>query len=804
MQSNEDTALPDQDTARMPAAVPATAGNTPSALEDVETARLPAIGAGDASTVDTVVTNAVGTARAADAVTNAVADTPTVRIHTVAPSSRPSIRGYLTRFAWLGYPDFWLVILLAAFLRLWHIDLTQFLDDQAQLMSMARDAWLHGALPVTGIPSSIGTLNPPLSIYLLMPFTIFGKDPLPAAISIALWNVLGVALCYIFAYRYFGRIVAASGALLFASCGAAVSYSRFIWQQNYLPPVLALWALTLYLGCVNGRRGWFAPHVALLAVAIMLHPTAALLLPVTLVGFALTPRPAMPSRREWAITVGLLALLLAPMALWEALSGWSDIHLFAHYLRRGSVFNLDVFGFLAAALGAPDAGSLGTRTLYAQNGGWFGVVNAVAVVCFVAGMVVLTARLLRVGVFVWRTGRATAPGGTARLRAGSLAVWRGLRAEPAWRAHLLLWLWIVVPLVLLLRHNSDLHEHYLLALYPVIFIAGGFAVQAAFRAVGRLTAGTRVLHRVAPATILALLGVLLLAQSAQSALYPATLASGAFSAFPTGGYGYPLAEMQQLDGALATLQAEQNAHATFISLSQSYRVQPALDYLMVGEQPDRVGFNPNCLVLPAPDEAPALVVATQPAGLANAMIGSLPELKLVANLAMSGSDDVAVYLMQGKLPSLLGERALTPVSFTDAAGNGLRLDTMALQPDGLMRLRWTVLGSATSAQGTPWYRITPQAGTSAGATHALNISDCDPTRWHAGETVFTWVAVGDATAQTLLLQVRGGMRSPISASVGPVRLLSGSASNSSLRLLRPSSGTTTPDGALAIPLTAAP
>ena len=51
-----------------------------------------------------------------------------------------------------------MVVALAAFLRLWHIDLTTFLHDQVSADSVARGAWLHGALPITGIPSSLGPL----------------------------------------------------------------------------------------------------------------------------------------------------------------------------------------------------------------------------------------------------------------------------------------------------------------------------------------------------------------------------------------------------------------------------------------------------------------------------------------------------------------------------------------------------------------------------------------------------------------------------------------------------------------------
>ena len=119
-------------------------------------------------------------------------------------------------------------------------------------MTLAREAVLRGALPLTGILSSIGTLNPPLSVGVLLPTALFTKDPLPAVVLLALWNVLGVALLYIFTLRYFGRMQATVAALLFATCGAAVNYSRFLWQQNYLPPLLVLWAWTLYAGCVRG------------------------------------------------------------------------------------------------------------------------------------------------------------------------------------------------------------------------------------------------------------------------------------------------------------------------------------------------------------------------------------------------------------------------------------------------------------------------------------------------------------------------------------------------------------------------
>ena len=731
-----------------------------------------------------------------------VIETPAVLMPVVrAPVAASASHGRALRFVWLRHPEFWIAVALATFLRLWHIDLASFLHDQAALMLLARGAWVRGALPITGIPSSFGPLDAPLSVYLLMPFALFDKNPLAATISIALWNVVGVALCYIFAHRYFGRIVAASGALLFASCATAVHFSQFIWQLNYLPPILVLWILTLYVGCVSGRRGWFVPHVVLLTMAIQLHPVVALLIPVSLVGFILTPRQAMPSRREWALAVAVVLLLLAPTLVWEAISGGSDLHAFAQYLQRPGGFDPDVFRMLYGILGAPSPGELGLQSLYAQMGSWATVINIAAVLFFVVGMIVLTERLVRVGVYVWRDGVATLAHASRSTwaRRGARAVWRGLRAEPTWRAHLLLWLWVTIPIALLLRHSSDLDTSYLLLLYPAVFIAGGFAVQAAFRMTEKWMSGVAFARQVAPACILTALTVLVLAQAFQAALFPAALATGSFNAFP--GYGYPLAEAQQVDTALSTLQAEQGARTIFLTLPESPRYQTSVDYLAISEHPDRVGSTANCLLLPAPDEEPALVVATLPAGPANSLLSGLPELTPVANLALAGSDAIAVYQMTGTLPPLLGERALAPITFADATGNGLQLDAVALQPDGRLRFRWTVLGSATTGAGTPWYTISAAARSASGVTHALPDIPCQPTRWHAGETLFTWTLAGDtADIQAVQLQVYGGSYTS-TVQAGSVQLLTGRVSTTPTTLLRPSSGTVAPNGALTIPLT---
>lgn len=840
MEPNEDIAAPDTEdieTVEMPVAAARVTLEQPDApsdeveIEDAETTILDSVAAAntsDISSEDTIqfAAQKAGVARA-DRVDDDVSMADTMVetsavlmpvVHAPATTRSPTatrpqtFRSRIAQIPWLRYPEFWLVVALAAFLRLWSIDLTEMLSNQVQQLLLARGVWLHGALPVTGVATPIGNLGSPLTIYAAAPFVMFGKDPLLATIALALWNVLGIILCYIFANRYFGRVVAASGALLFATSGMAVYYSRSIWAPNYLPPVLILCMLMLFLGCISGRRGWFAPHVALLIMAIQILPTAALLIPVSLVGFLLAPRKAWPSRREWALTIGLALLLLAPTLLWESMTSFHDIRVLGnHLINSGGAFNLDVFRLLATMLGAPNPGGLGANSLYAQTGAWTGIVTAAVILCFVAGFAVLTVRLGRVGLYVWREDIVYATDRQSRVRRGSVAIWHGLRAESVWRAHLLLWLWIVVPVVLLLWHTSALDGHDLLVLYPAVFVVGGFAFQAAFRAAEKWVPRATFARQVAPAVILTALTVLVLAQAFQSTLYPAALASGSYNAFasaaPDPGRGYPLAELKQLDTALGALQAAQHARSIFVSLPTSDLYRDPIEYMTVAEHSDRVGSSANCLVLPAPDDGPALMVATQPAGPANSLLSSLPMLKPVANLAMAGSAAIAVYQLSGKLPPLIGEQALSPITFADAAGIGLRLDAMAIQPDGQIRLRWMVLGSATTSQGVPWYHIAPSVRSANGSVTALPATDCQPTRWRAGETVFTWISgKGVAKAQALLLQVSGGARTDgyTLRSVGPLQVLAGQTDSAPPKLLRPSSGTVGADGSVAIPLSATP
>lgn len=732
-----------------------------------------------------------------------------------------------SRRPWTRHPEFWIAVALGAFLRLWALNSTRFLFDQATLTTLARDAVLNHVVPVAGLSSSIFTLNPPISVYLLLPFAIFGTNPLPAVVALALWNVAGVALCYVFALRYFGRRIAAIGSLLFAAGPAAVEYSRFLWPQNYLPPLVTLFAIVVYLGCVRGRRGMLAPAVLLLALGALLHPTVLLLAPALLAGVLLAPH--RPRWHEYVLSAAIVAVLLLPTIIWELVSGWSDLRLLATYSSGHAKIDPEVFFRLYEALGAPGlpqsgsvphapphslAGiiqllaapvtnpSLGPASPFAALAPLYVALGLAALLLFAVGWLALTARVFAPAWRLWREPRAVNErvGRVARLGAWATAIWHGLRADAGWRAYLLLWLLVTVPLAALIRHSSPIFPHYLIVLYPFAFLTMALGAvwlaQAAARLAGRL-------HLSAPigrAVVLALVAALVLGQAAQSLLSTVSIATGQFDA-RIAAYGYPLSALQQADARLSTLKRQAGARQVFIAESLDESV--AMDYALVREHADRVGFVDNCLVLPPADAGPALVVASSdsPDGRA---LATLPNATMLAAIPMAGSAPLVVYRVAAAAPTIYpGETPLAPVSFQDSAGAGLRLD--GGQSDGQqVRLRWTAMASTPPGAAPLTLRMQTRTVSSTGqVSRVWTFRDCAPTRWQAGDTVFTWLprppswsAAISTASDSMLIQGERFTTTYVMPTFGPFHLLVSQRQSVSWSYLAPRSPASQPLGGL--------
>ena len=89
-----------------------------------------------------------------------------------------------------------LVLLLAAYLRLNHLDWTEFKQDEANLSQIAYNMARTGEIPLRSIGASTGVVNLPLAAWLLaIPYAVSGS-PIVATAFLAGLNVLAVAGCY--------------------------------------------------------------------------------------------------------------------------------------------------------------------------------------------------------------------------------------------------------------------------------------------------------------------------------------------------------------------------------------------------------------------------------------------------------------------------------------------------------------------------------------------------------------------------------------------------------------------------------
>ncbi|HKV83000.1 MAG TPA: glycosyltransferase family 39 protein [Ktedonobacterales bacterium] len=704
------------------------------------------------------------------------------------------------RHDWLRHWELWVALAVGACLRLWQPGADGFLGDQAGLMQLARLSIQHGAIPVTGIYSSISTLNPPLSVYVLLPFAWLSHDPLLAVISQECWNVAGVFFCYIFVLRTFGRRAAAISTALFATAGAAVDYSRLLWQQDYLPPFIALWALFTFAGATQGRPRWLLPATAFLTCAILLHPTAALLLPTLLLALLLCP--LKPRRWEYVASGAVVALLLAPTLIWEVLSGWADIAPLQKSFFGGSkVLDPAVFYRMYQVLGGPVTPERGprqvhglsdllalvihtpTNTIFTPRSA-YGALGALPLFVALAAIALYTVGWLVVTHRVFAPLRRVSSGSPAnapparRLLVWLRAAWVAARADPQWRAALLLWVSVTLPPATMLDHSQNIYPHYLLSLFPLLFVVSGvgavWLLDRAGRLVARLTArGAAPRWRRAPLIVtIGVLSILILAQTAESTLAVASFSSGAYDGSPVHGYGYTLQDLRVADARLGQVQQTQRARRIFIASVP--RADLAMAYVLVGEHADRVSFDANCLILPASDESPALVAATSDDQPAQSLLATLPGVTQITAVALPGGAPLDVYRVSAPLASAPGDVAVTPATFTAGGGVTLRLNAAALTPTGGLRLRWSVLTStpkgATAALVAPTATI--QSATGA-AKSPMNSSACGPQQWRAGESLYTWLDLPHySSGDTVILGLRQYTQTFEQANVGFVPVLS--------------------------------
>ncbi|HEY4034342.1 MAG TPA: glycosyltransferase family 39 protein [Ktedonobacteraceae bacterium] len=227
--------------------------------------------------------------------------------------------------SWLLCWEIYPIVLVAAFLRLYQFNTTEFEADEANYFQMARYAVTHGLIPATSNLASINIYNPPASIDLFMLPAAFTNDPLWVAISVAIVMTISVVLTYGFVRCYYGRVAATIAALMYGTLFRTVVYSRSIWNTNLLPLFVLLFVMALFRGVVARRKGWLFPALFLLGLLIQLHATGVLM--IIPLGMALLLAPATIRWQDLALGLLSVFVFYFPYLVWEVSSRFYDIHI---------------------------------------------------------------------------------------------------------------------------------------------------------------------------------------------------------------------------------------------------------------------------------------------------------------------------------------------------------------------------------------------------------------------------------------------------------------------------------------------
>lgn len=226
-----------------------------------------------------------------------------------------------------------LILLLAAFFRLWRIDeYLPFLGDEGRDVRVVARFLKEFDLMFIGPRTSIGDMYlGPLYYYFIAPWLgLFNFSPTGPAVAVALTGVATVGFIYHAAKEWFGKTAALVSALLYAISPKVIELSKHSWNPNIMPFFALLCVYAMWRVWKNKEYKWLLVVGVSFAFVLQSHYLGLLILPTLGILWILT------LIGNWKMEIGkflryslaslvIFAGLMSPLFLFDYKHGGQNI-----------------------------------------------------------------------------------------------------------------------------------------------------------------------------------------------------------------------------------------------------------------------------------------------------------------------------------------------------------------------------------------------------------------------------------------------------------------------------------------------
>ncbi len=250
------------------------------------------------------------------------------------------------------------IILIGAYLRLSHIELTSFSGDQGRQLQITKDGLESGDIILAGCPSHLGIRHGAILQYLLTYPMIFSDNPEVSVFFLALLSLVAIYMVYRIGNDFFSWRVGIIAAALFSTSHISITIARTLNNEASLSPFFGALFIYALLKVVNYKSAFYSFVLPILTVILVLAHSSNLAVIIFLAIVLLLYKKSIEIKYTIrGFIIG--SIFLIPYLLYLRTGGLLELNFFRGFIRaqsnlaithnpiidfRGLITFLEVFG----------------------------------------------------------------------------------------------------------------------------------------------------------------------------------------------------------------------------------------------------------------------------------------------------------------------------------------------------------------------------------------------------------------------------------------------------------------------------